>query len=275
LCLEIKEGENSIAKPTVKDLFELKGKRVLSNVNVQNVMEARACNEARIDIINSDRPVDGVKAIADAAPYCFYVNAIRYGQVSTIPEAIQTGIAYLQNGADAIYCSMSTDFVAAMTKEGIPCVGHVGLVPYKATWTGGFKAVGKTVEDAVAVYELAKQFEDAGAIGIEVEVVPENIATEISKRLKMLTFSMGGGSGCDSQYLFAEDILGNNIGHVPRHAKVYRNHAAEYERLYQDAIGAFKEYHHDVQTGAYPEAKHNLKTPDGVLEGFLDAIGKG
>jgi 3-methyl-2-oxobutanoate hydroxymethyltransferase len=260
-------------KLTVKDMFALKGKRVLSNVNVQSEAEARACGEAGVDIINSGMPVDGVAALAQAAPNCFFVNAIHYGHVASIPQALEQAYGFLRGGADAVYCSMSVDYVAAMAKEGIPCIGHVGLVPYKATWFGGMKAVGKTLDEAVAIYELAKRYEDAGAIGVEVEVVPEDIATAISQRLKILTFGMGAGSGCDSQYLFATDILGTNTGHVPRHSKVYRNHAAEYERLYRDSVAAFAEYHADVQSGAYPAEQHLLKTPQGLLDSFIDRIG--
>jgi 3-methyl-2-oxobutanoate hydroxymethyltransferase len=261
-----------LAKLTIKDLLALKGKRVLSSINVQSVEDAAMLNAAGIDIMNSGVPVGGVAAMAAAAPDCFYINAIPYGTVCSIPQALEQAFGIINNGADAIYCSMSLDYVEALSKEGIACIGHVGLVPYKASWTGGFKAVGKTVESAVAIYEHALRYQDAGAIAVEVEVVPEDIGREISRRLDMLTIGMGGGSGCDAQYLFVEDVLGRNTGHVPRHAKVYRDHAAEYERLRQDGIAAFAEFHADVQSGAYPEAKHSLKTPDGVLEGFLDAI---
>ena len=52
---------------------------------------------------------------------------------------------------------------------------------------------------------------------------------------------MGSGKGCDAQYLFAEDILGTNRGHVPRHAKVYRNLAGELDRIQQERVQAFRE----------------------------------
>ena len=58
-------------------------------------------------------------------------------------------------------------------------------------------------------------------------MVPVEVATAISARVGILLWSMGSGAGCDAQYLFAEDILGANRGHMPRHAKVYRDFAAE------------------------------------------------
>ena len=52
-------------------------------------------------------------------------------------------------------------------------IGHVGLIPSKSTWTGGFKAVGKTASSAMEVFELVKRYEAVGALGVEIEVVPE------------------------------------------------------------------------------------------------------
>ena len=121
-------------------------------------------------------------------------------------------------------------------------VGHVGLIPSKATWTGGFKAVGKTAESAMMVYRQVKDLEAAGAFAAEIEVVPDRIAAEIAKRTSLLMLSMGAGTGGDAQYLFAEDVLGYTRGHRPRHAKVYRDFAAEYRRLQQERVAAFKEF---------------------------------
>jgi 3-methyl-2-oxobutanoate hydroxymethyltransferase len=83
---------------------------------------------------------------------------------------------------------------------------------------------------------------------------------------------MGSGPGCDAQYLFAEDILGENRGHVPRHAKVYRNFAGEYDRLQLERIKAFSEFRADVNTGAFPEKKTVLHMEAGECEAFLKAL---
>ncbi|RWN82318.1 MAG: 3-methyl-2-oxobutanoate hydroxymethyltransferase, partial [Mesorhizobium sp.] len=81
-------------------------------------------------------------------------------------------------------------------------------------------------------------------------------AKAISERTSLIMLSMGAGTGCDAQYLFADDILGQNRGHMPRHSKVYRNFAAEYDRLQAERIAAFSEYVADVNSLAYPEDKH-------------------
>lgn len=95
-------------------------------------------------------------------------------------------------------------------------------MPRRSTWTGGLRAVGKTLNEALWVYSQLKALEEAGAYAVEVEVIPEELLTEISKRTTVVTSSIGAGSGGDIQFLFAEDILGNNPPPCPRHSKQYR-----------------------------------------------------
>ena len=161
-----------------------------------------------------------------------------------------------------------------LAKEFIPVVGHVGLVPSRATWTGGFKAVGKTAEEALQLFKQIKSYEDAGAIAIELEVVPVEVATELSKRTSLLVWSMGAGAGCDAQYLFSNDILGYTEGHIPRHSKVYRDFRAEYDRLQLERISAFKEFVNDVDTGVFPETSHLVHMDDDELDRFFEGLDK-
>jgi 3-methyl-2-oxobutanoate hydroxymethyltransferase len=81
-----------------------------------------------------------------------------------------------------------------LTQEDIPVVGHVGFVPYKSSWFGGPKAGGKNLEDALEVFNLTMSYQDAGAIGVEMEIVPDKIAKEISKSVKILVIGMGSGN---------------------------------------------------------------------------------
>jgi 3-methyl-2-oxobutanoate hydroxymethyltransferase len=83
---------------------------------------------------------------------------------------------------------------------------------------------------------------------------------------------MGAGAGCDAQYLFAEDILGTNRGHMPRHSKVYRNFAAEYDRLQAERVSAFREFAADVASAAYPEDKHVVRMAEAELAAFRTAL---
>ncbi|MBP1807731.1 3-methyl-2-oxobutanoate hydroxymethyltransferase [Rubellimicrobium aerolatum] len=176
-------------------------------------------------------------------------------------------------GADSCYCSASFTTIKALADESIPVTSHVGLIPSKATWTGGFKAVGKTADQALKVWEHVRRLEDCGALAAELEVVPDRIAAEITRRTPLIMLGMGAGPWADAQCLFAEDVLGCTRGHKPRHAKIYRNFRTEMDRLQQERIAAFGEFKADVDRGAYPEARHAVPVSDDELAKFLEAIG--
>jgi 3-methyl-2-oxobutanoate hydroxymethyltransferase len=98
------------------------------------------------------------------------------------------------------------------------------------------------------------------------------VASAISQNTSMLMISMGAGSGCDAQYLFADDLLGTHREHYPRHAKIYRNFAAEHERLQRERIAAFSEFAEDIRSGAYPEKRHLVGIDDAELKIFLHRL---
>ena len=124
----------------------------------------------------------------------------------------------------------------------------------------------------MALYHECQAYEAAGAFAVEIEVVPVEVATAISARLKLLLWSMGAGAGCDAQYLFACDILGAHKEHMPRHSKVYRDFAAEYDRLQAERVAAFREFAADVGSGAYPEERHLVHMTADDLAAFQKAL---
>ena len=256
---------------TVADLRALKGKRQLTMLYVDTLEEAAAASAAGIDILSIVDPV-WTPAMREAAGDCFVQVGLLYGELCTYEDYLRAAHAAMIKGGDACYCAASLDTIAKLSAEGVPVIGHVGLIPSKATWTGGFKAVGKTAASALEVFAEVKRLEAAGAVGAELEVVPERVATEISKRTSLVLLSMGAGAGADAQYLFAEDVLGYTRGHRPRHAKVYRNFRAEYDRLQQERIAAFAEFRADVESGAYPEKRHMVPIEEPEFVEFLLAL---
>ena len=258
-------------RPSVADLRALKGKRQLTMLYVDTPEEAAAAAAASIDLLSIIDPV-WTPAMREAAGNCFVQVGMLYGQLCTYEDYLRAAHAAIVKGGDAVYCAASIGTIAGLAAEGIPVISHVGLIPSKATWTGGFKAVGKTAASALQIYHHVKQLEAAGAIGAELEVVPDRVAAEISKRTSLIMLSMGAGPGADAQYLFAEDVLGYTRGHQPRHAKVYRNFRAEYDRLQQERIAAFAEYRADVASGAYPEARHMVSVTDVEFAAFMKGL---
>ncbi len=265
---------------TVADLAALKGKRQLTMLRIFTLEEAEAAEIAGIDLASVPSQLVAHPRYREVAPSLFTLTGRTHLEVGSADEHLRWAGEMLRAGADCIYYSGSLDRIEYLAKEYIPVVGHVGLVPSRASWTGGFRAVGKTADDALRVYRECVALENAGAIAAEIEVVPAEVATEISRRLKRLSlWSMGSGAGCDAQYLFAMDILGDptnqamsGIAHVPRHSKVYRDFAAEHARLQQERIAAFTEYRSDVETGAFPEDKHLVPISSDELAAFRAAL---
>ena len=270
-------------KLTVYDYLKSKGKRQLSNLFVHTIEEAAAAEEAGIDYIVAahDLPQFGinaslndVKKIREVAPNCFMQSAGPIPPASEY-EAIKFAHDYLSFGVDCIYVgNHSLKWIRAMRDENIPTIGHVGLIPGKATWIGGLRAIGKTADEAIGVLKHTLDLQEAGVIGVELEVVPPKVAKVITDKVEIITMSMGSGSDCDAQFLFSNDVLGWNEGHIPRHARVYRNFKKEYARLQEERILAFKEFHEDTINKKFNDPKINVQIKDDEFDKFLELAEK-
>lgn len=255
---------------TAGDICALKGKRQLVELNVNSAEQAFAAEAAGIDIIVSGDP-DKRSAIRAAAPDTHFCFGLIYGQQVNADEARRAAFVAMEAGADSIYCAMNLEIIEAMAKDGIPVVGHVGLVPQKARWTG-FRAIGKTAVEAIRIFEHVRRYENAGAFAVEMEVVPDRVASAISAATPLSVISMGSGNGCDIQYLFAIDILGETTGKMPRHARAYRDFKAEYARLHQERVAAFSEFRNDVETGAFPAETERVEIDPAEWDAFRSAL---
>ncbi|MEM8953484.1 MAG: 3-methyl-2-oxobutanoate hydroxymethyltransferase [Verrucomicrobiota bacterium] len=262
-------------KYTVYDLQQLKGQRCLTHIHVKLPEEAAAAEEAGVDLMSCsfDSPEAQARMprLVEAAPNSFLSAATPHGMASA-EEAIRTGFRALELGASSVYCSGSTKMVEAMAREGLPVVGHLGMVPRHVTWTN-YRAIGKTVAEAKELYRRMKELEDAGAFAAELEVVPHNLATFLCSETKMLLMSLGSGDGCDTQFLFSDDILGDYDERIPRHAKAYRDFAGEYRRLQRERVAAFGEYIEDVKAGRFPGEGDLVEMEAGVLEEVVREVG--
>ncbi|MDA9314410.1 3-methyl-2-oxobutanoate hydroxymethyltransferase [Alphaproteobacteria bacterium] len=260
---------------TIKDLRDCKGKRTLVETLPFSTEEAAAAEEAGIDTMkvrfDPNQP-ELAANIRQAAPNTFMAFSVPLVAAASEVEAVRLGYQAMSLGADAIMCQWSPKFISAAADAGIPIQGHAGLVPRKSTWTGGLRAVGKVLDEAVWIYNEIKTLEEAGAYAVEVEVIPEQLLSEISKRTTLITSSIGGGSGGDIQFLFADDILGNNAPPYPRHSKQYRNLFKMRQDMQLERIEGFKEFISEVQNGKFPEKKHIIEAPSGLIEDFLAKI---
>jgi 3-methyl-2-oxobutanoate hydroxymethyltransferase len=263
-------------KYTVHDLLQLKGQRCLTHIHVKSPEEAAAAEAAGVDLMSCsfDSPEAQARLpkLVEAAPNSFFSCATPHGMASP-EEAIRTGFRALELGASSVYCSASPFLIEAMAREGLPVVGHLGLVPRHITWTG-YRAIGKTEAEARQLYQHMKTLESAGAYAAELECVPHRLASYLCTQTKMLLMSLGSGPGCDTQFLFSDDILGDYEERPPRHAKAYRNFLEENRRLQRERVAAFREYIADVKSGQFPAPGHLVEIEDEVLQKVKAAVGK-
>jgi 3-methyl-2-oxobutanoate hydroxymethyltransferase len=260
---------------TIKDLRDQKGKKTLTETVPFSIEEAAAAEEAGIDTMKvrfDPKNPELAIAIRNAAPNTFMAFSCPLIAAATKDEAVKLGYRAMEIGADAVMTQWSPEFIEAATKAGIPVQGHAGLVPRRSTWTGGLKAVGKTLDEAVWIYKQIKIFENAGAYAVEVEVIPENLLIEITKRTSLLTSSIGAGRGGDIQFLFADDILGNNGPPYVRHSKQYKNLYELKKKMQSERVDGFKQFIREVQSGAFPKEEHIISTPKGLIDDFLNKI---
>lgn len=259
---------------TVQDLRHLKGKRLLTHIHVKSPEEAAAAAAAGVDLMSC--PFDTPEAqarfplLVAAAPDAFLSGSTPHG-LATRKEAVRIGFRALELGASSVYCSASPWIIEAMAREGIPVVGHLGLVPRHVTWTN-YRAIGKTAAEARLLYSRMKELERAGAYAAELEVVPHRLASFLSQNTTLILMSLGSGGGCDTQFLFSDDILGESDERLPRHAKAYRHFLAEYRRLQEERIAAFREYVADVREGRFPEPAHLVEMDEAEFAAFRESV---
>jgi 3-methyl-2-oxobutanoate hydroxymethyltransferase len=261
-------------KYSVYDLRQLKGKRCLTHVHVKSPEEASAAEAVGIDLLSCsfDSPDSQARLplLVSAAPKSFISGATPHG-LATPEEAIRIGFRALEVGASSVYCSASPRIIEAMAREGIPVVGHLGMVPRHATWTN-VRAIGKTPAEAKNLYEQMKALENAGAYAAELELVPHQLASYLCKNTSMILMSLGSGNGCDTQFLFSDDILGDYDERIPRHAKAYRNFLKEYRRLQDERVSAFREYAEDVKSGRFPAPNNLISMDDQAFKEAIETI---
>jgi 3-methyl-2-oxobutanoate hydroxymethyltransferase len=141
--------------------------------------------------------------------------------------------------------------VQALTRVGIPVMGHLGLTPQSIHQLGGPKVQGRKREVADRLRSDAKALEQAGANSIVLELVPAALAAELSRSIAIPTIGIGAGPGCDGQVLVLQDMLGLNEGFTPKFLKTYADLAATVR-------AAARQFSDDVRGGRYPTADHSF-----------------
>lgn len=139
------------------------------------------------------------------------------------------------------------EVIAGLVSAGIPVMAHVGLRPQSVHAMGGYKV--QRDEDRLLADALAAQ--EAGAFGIVLECIPQQISERITAELRIPTIGIGAGPNCDGQVLVIHDLLGLTTGHVPTFVKQYAN-------LRETIEGAVGSWCREVRDGHYPDDQHSF-----------------
>ena len=172
----------------------------------------------------------------------------------SIESALRNAGRFLQEaGADAVKIEggeFRAPLVRELVRNGIPVLGHIGLLPQSVLALGGYRVVGRTPEQIESLIADACALEDAGAFAIVLEAVRPDVARRVTERVAIPTIGIGAGPHCDGQILVIHDLLGLNDAPVPRFVQQYAHLGAQ-------AIEALRRYREDVARGEFPGPEHS------------------
>jgi 3-methyl-2-oxobutanoate hydroxymethyltransferase len=180
----------------------------------------------------------------------------------SVEKAVENAVELIQCGAHAVKVEGGVERVStvkALVDAKIPVVGHVGLTPQSILEMGSYKVQGKDLEKAQKVLTDAKAVQEAGAVMLVVECVPDALSRTITEELEIPVIGIGAGRHVDGQVLVVHDLLG--IGQ-DKPAKFVRQYS-EFEKLGQEAVKSFVE---DVLSGNFPNSNETYHMADDVLE---------
>ncbi len=205
--------------------------------------------------ISVDELIPLVRGVVRGAEHALVVADLPFGSYEGGPaQALETATRFLKEaGAHAVKLEGGervAEQVATLSAAGIPVMAHIGFTPQSVNGLGGFRVQGRgdaaeqTVADAIAVQE-------AGAFAVVMEMVPAELATQITGKLTIPTVGIGAGSNCDAQVLVWQDMAGLTSGRTAKFVKQFGSVGAELRR-------AAVQYADEVASGAFPAEEHSF-----------------
>jgi 3-methyl-2-oxobutanoate hydroxymethyltransferase len=197
----------------------------------------------------------------------FLVGDLPFGSYEVSDEqAVTTALRFVKEaGCAAVKLEgggpTSVARARAISNAGIPVMGHVGLTPQTSTALGGYRAQGKTAEQALLIRDQAIALEQAGCFSIVFEAIPSELAAEIMPRISVPVIGIGAGGGVDGQVLVFHDLLGIREGLGARFVKRYANILDEMV----DGVSAFAD---DVRDRSFPGPEHGYSIDHDELTAF-------
>jgi 3-methyl-2-oxobutanoate hydroxymethyltransferase len=205
--------------------------------------------------ITVDEMIPFGRAVTGSTKRALVVVDMPFGSYETgADDALANGIRIMKTtGAGAVKLEggeRSAAAISALVTAGIPVMGHIGFTPQSVHALGGFKVQGRgdsreqLIEDALSV-------QSAGAFAVVLELVPAELAAEVSKLLSIPTIGIGAGAGTDGQILVWTDFAGLHGGKPRKFVK-------RYLELRNDLVAAAAAYRNDVAGGVFPSKENEF-----------------
>jgi 3-methyl-2-oxobutanoate hydroxymethyltransferase len=195
-----------------------------------------------------------VRGVVRGTSRALVVADLPFGSYQSSPaQALDTAARFLKEGGAQAVKLEGGQRVAAQVEclvaAGIPVMAHIGLTPQSVNALGGYRVQGRGDEGAHRLLQDAKALQQAGAFAVVLEVVPSEVAAQVTRALHIPTIGIGAGPACDAQVLVWHDMAGLREGSGPKFAKRF----AEVGDVLRGAAQRFAD---EVRTGAYPAPEH-------------------
>jgi 3-methyl-2-oxobutanoate hydroxymethyltransferase len=196
------------------------------------------------------------RAVTRSTKRALVVADLPFGSYEAGPErALATAVRMMkEGGAQAVKLEGGVRVAAqirTLVEAGIPVMAHIGFTPQSEHALGGFRVQGRGA-GAEQLRADARAVQDAGAFAVVLEMVPAEIAGQVTKELSIPTIGIGAGVDCDAQVLVWPDMAGFTSGRVPRFAKRYAD-------LRGELLRAAREYADEVRSGTFPGPEHSFQ----------------
>ena len=205
--------------------------------------------------VTVDELIPLVRAVTRSAHRALVVADLPFGSYQASPEqAYLTAVRFMKEAnAHAVKLEGGVEMapqVRKLTEGGIPVMAHIGFTPQSEHNLGGYRVQGRG-DAAKLVVEEAQAMEDAGAFSVVMEMVPGDVASEVTASVGIPTIGIGAGPQCDGQVLVWQDAFGLRTGRMARFVKQYAD-------LHGVLLQAARDYAADVKAGTFPEADHTF-----------------
>jgi 3-methyl-2-oxobutanoate hydroxymethyltransferase len=195
------------------------------------------------------------RAVARSARRAMVIGDLPFGSYQESPEqGYRTAVRFMKEaGAHCVKLEGGQEMapqIERMTRGGIPVMAHIGFTPQSEHTLGGYRVQGRG-ESADRVLRDARGVQDAGAFAVVMEMVPGDVAAEVTRELEIPTIGIGAGNGCDGQVLVWQDAFGLRGGKMARFVKQYAD-------VRGVLLAAARAYAEDVRAGTFPGPEHTF-----------------